>query len=59
MPYKDDKDNQGHQKNIERTEIIHGHDNILSRTIDDFNTIREKFDNCTDSRGPIIFFKPP
>jgi signal transduction histidine kinase len=59
LPINDDTDNKDQQQNIERTEIIHGQDNILSRTIDEFNKIKGKFDNCTDTSGPIIFFKSP
>jgi two-component system sensor histidine kinase VicK len=46
-------------KNTEKTEIIYGADNIVNRTIGDFHTINERFDNCTDCTGPSVFFNRP
>jgi signal transduction histidine kinase len=46
-------------KNTEKTEILYGADNIVNRTIGDFHTINERFDNCTDCTGPSVFFNTP
>ena len=44
------------ETDIEKTEILYGSDNITKRAIDDFHKIQERFDNCTDSTGPSVFF---
>jgi signal transduction histidine kinase len=38
----------------EKTEIIHGEENTIKRTLDDFLRIREKLDSCIDSAGPSV-----
>ncbi|HEX5519603.1 MAG TPA: HAMP domain-containing sensor histidine kinase, partial [Candidatus Nitrosocosmicus sp.] len=43
----------------EKTEILYGSDKIVKRAIDDFHKIKERFDNCTDSTGPSVFFNTP
>src|SRR6478672_1649153 len=47
------------KEDVERTEILYGSDKIVKRTIDDFHKIKERFDNCTDSTGPSVFFNTP
>jgi two-component system sensor histidine kinase VicK len=42
--------------NAEKTEILYGSDKIVKRAIDDFHKIKERFDNCTDSTGPFVFY---
>ena len=49
----------GSETNVERTEILYGSGKIIKRTIDDFHKIKERFDNCTDSTGPSVFFNTP
>ncbi|MGN6630158.1 MAG: hypothetical protein ACTHKJ_09855, partial [Candidatus Nitrosocosmicus sp.] len=46
-------------KDAEKTEILYGSDKIVERAIDDFHKIKERFDNCTDSTGPSVFFNTP
>ncbi|MGN6346855.1 MAG: ATP-binding protein [Candidatus Nitrosocosmicus sp.] len=46
-------------KDAEKTEILYGSDKIVKRAIDDFHKIKERFDNCTDSTGPSVFFNTP
>jgi two-component system sensor histidine kinase VicK len=55
--HNNDEDNP--KTNVERTEIIHGQDSIVKRTIGDFSTIKEKFDNCIDANGPSVFYNTP
>jgi len=47
------------EDNAEKTEILYGSDKIVKRAIDDFHKIKERFDNCTDSTGPSVFFNTP
>ena len=47
------------EDNVEKTEILYGSDKIVKRAIDDFHKIKERFDNCTDSTGPSVFFNTP
>jgi two-component system, OmpR family, sensor histidine kinase VicK len=47
------------EDNVEKTEILYGSDKIVKRAIDDFHRIKERFDNCTDSTGPSVFFNTP
>lgn len=47
------------EDNVEKTEILYGSDKIVKRAIDDFYRIKERFDNCTDSTGPSVFFNTP
>ena len=47
------------KEDVEKTEILYGSDKIVKRTIDDFHLIKERFDNCTDSTGPSVFFNTP
>jgi signal transduction histidine kinase len=44
---------------VEKTEILYGSDKIVKRAVDDFNKIQERFDNCTDSTGPSVFYNTP
>ena len=55
--HNNDEDNP--KTNVERTEIIHGQDSIVKRTIGDFSTIKEKFDNCIDATSPSVFYNTP
>jgi hypothetical protein len=41
---------------VEKTEILYGSDKIVKRAIDDFHKIKQRFDNCTDSTGPSLYF---
>ena len=43
---------------MEKTEILHGQDNIKKRTINDFHLIQNRLDNCTDSTGPYVIDTP-
>ena len=42
-----------------KIEILYGADNIVKRTIGDFHTITQRFDNCTDYTGPSVFYNTP
>ena len=52
-----DEDNT--KTNVERTEIIHGQDRIVKRTIGDFSTIKEKFDNYIDATCTSVIYNTP
>ncbi len=43
----------------ETTEIIHGQENIIRKSIEEFNRVKERFDNCIDFMGPSLFFNTP
>ena len=58
MP-KEKEDKIGFETDVERTEILYGSDKIVKRAIDDFHKINERFDNCTDSTRPSVFFNTP
>lgn len=44
---------------VEKMEILSGSNKIIKRAIDDFHKIKERFDNCTDSTGPSVFYNTP
>ncbi|MDQ4073809.1 MAG: hypothetical protein M3162_05825, partial [Thermoproteota archaeon] len=41
-------------RNIEKTEVLHGAQNIIERTLHDFELITERLDSCIDVTGPSI-----
>lgn len=59
MPGEKKDEKKGSDTDIEKTEILYGSDKIVKRAIDDFQKIKERFDNCTDSTGPSVFFNTP
>ena len=56
---KEEEEELKTEDNVEKTEILYGSDKIVKRAIDDFHKIKERFDNCTDSTGPSVFFNTP
>ena len=56
---KEEEEELKTEDNVEKTEILYGSDKIVKRAIDDFHRIKERFDNCTDSTGPSVFFNTP
>ena len=56
---EEEKEELKTEDNVEKTEILYGSDKIVKRAIDDFHKIKERFDNCTDSTGPSVFFNTP
>ena len=56
---KEKKEQIRSETDVERTEILYDPDKIVKRAINDFHKIKEKFDNCTDSTGPSVFFNTP
>jgi two-component system sensor histidine kinase VicK len=42
-----------------KPEKLHDSDAVIKRTINDFQKIKQRLDNCTDSTGPSVFLNTP